>query len=392
MLVRIFRWLFGYVEFSFTGGFAEKFINDCRDNNIYIKNIIKTDAGITARITPKAYLRLHRIALNCGGKVRIIKRKGLPFLLMPLRGRWGIFCGVLFAVMLVSYLSGFIWNITVIGESRLTDTQIVDYLAQNGFKVGARWAAADKENLEFKVLADFDEVAWISINKLGCLAQIEISETVDKPPIVGTDITNVNAKKDGVLVHITSLGGWQVAEDGEAVSSGDLLISGVYESEVDGKNHYAHAHGTALAQTEHGIKINVSRRQAEKEYTYDKSYKSLYFFGLRLPLYLLRDKDEAEVSVESSRFVLNGFHLPLGTEIQHCRYYKTREILLGDDELEALAREELERRKAQELAGCEILNENITLETDDDSCLIIADYLLLEDIAEECKITFENGE
>lgn len=108
--------------------------------------------------------------------------------------------------------------------------KIVDYLAQNGFKTGARWSDTDKENLEFSVLADFDDVAWISINKLGCLAQIEIRQTTPKPAITNnTVITNVKAKKAGIIVSVTALGGWQAVEPGEAVSPGDLLISGVYE-------------------------------------------------------------------------------------------------------------------------------------------------------------------
>ena len=392
MLIRFFRWLLGYVQFTFTGGFSEKFINDCRADNIYIKNIIKISGGISAQVKPKEYFALHKIAYACGGKVHITKKRGLPFLLMPLKNRWGIFCGILFGVMLVSFLSGFVWNVTVIGESRLTDSQIVDYLAQNGLKVGARWADIDKENLEFKVMADFDDVAWISINKLGCLAQIEINETVPKPAIVGTDITNVKAKKAGVIVHITALGGWPVAQEGDAVSAGDLLISGVNESAVDERNHYAHAHGRVLAKTNHRITVNISRRQAERSYTRKRDYNYAYFFGIKLPLFISREKGTAEISTENSCFVLNGFRLPIGKITEHYEYYEAEEILLGDDELEALALDELQRRKAQELANCEILNEIISTETGDNSCLITADYILLEDIAEESKITFQNAE
>ena len=91
--------------------------------------------------------------------------------------------------------------------------KIVDYLAQNGFKTGARWSDTDKENLEFSVLADFDDVAWISINKFGCLAQIEIRQTTPKPAITNnTVITNVKAKKAGIIVSVTALGGWQAVE------------------------------------------------------------------------------------------------------------------------------------------------------------------------------------
>ena len=36
VLNRFVRWLFGYVEFAFSGGFADDFLNDCCKNNISI--------------------------------------------------------------------------------------------------------------------------------------------------------------------------------------------------------------------------------------------------------------------------------------------------------------------------------------------------------------------
>ena len=247
MPISFFRFLLGYVKFSFTGGFADKFVNECFLRNINIKNIIYKENALYAEASIKSYRALHRIALKCGGTVKISKKCGLPFLLAPLKGRWGFFAGILFFVLFISYMGGFVWNITVIGNNRLAEAKIVDYLAQNGFKTGCRWANVDKENLEFEILSDFDEVAWVSINKLGCLAQIEISESVPKPDIVDSGrITNVKASKDGVIVHVTALGGWPEVREGDAVAKGDLLISGVFESEVDKKNHFAHLRNVSI--------------------------------------------------------------------------------------------------------------------------------------------------
>lgn len=387
MPVKFLRFLLGYVKFSFIGGFADDFINACYHNNINIKNIIYNGDSLIAEVSIKSYRRLHRLALSCGGKTRIIKKCGLPFLLKPLKNRWGFFAGVLFFVLLVSFMSGFIWNITVIGSNTLTEARVVDYLAKNGFKVGCRWADTDKENLEFKIMADFDEVAWVSINKLGCLAQIEIYDAVAKPDIIDDNaVTNVKAKADGVIVHITALGGLPEVQSGDAVRKGDLLISGIYESEVDKQNHFTHAHGMVIAKTNRKITVNIAREQSGKNYYKSKTYKTFYFFGLKLPLYFKKDGGSADTQEGKTYLAVNSFRLPIGIFYEKYDYFNAEKKTLNDEELEALAETELEEKKSSELEKCEILSEDINIAFDENGCLLTAEYSVLEDIAEESEI------
>lgn len=390
MLVNLFRLLIGYVKFEFTGGFIEGFLNSCYSMNYNIKNIKTNENGFSAQTDIKTYMQLHKIAYKQGGKVKIIKRKGLPFLLAPLKNRWGVFSGAAFFVLFISFMGGFIWNITVTGNNRVTDARIVDYLAKNGFETGARWSDTDKENLECSVMAEFDDISWISINKMGSLALVEINETVKKPSVIDSSkITNVTASKDGVIMHITALGGWPAVKAGDAVTAGDLLISGINESEVDEKNHFAHAHGTVLAKVNSEIELNISREQKEKIYTYSKEYKSFYFFGLEIPLYLKKDGGEAEISREKSYFLLNSFRLPIGIITEYDNYYEIESKTLSDSELEELAKSELEKRKAEELSDSEILSEDVKLDTGESGCLIKGSYCFIEDIAQEKEILID---
>lgn len=394
MLIKIINLLLGFVDFTFSGGFADGFINDCYNQKINVKNIVRRGDNIEASCGAAAYKRLHSAAVKNGGRLKIVKKHGLPFLLRPFSARWGIFAGLLFFVAFNSFMGGFIWNVTVVGGTALQQGKIVDYLAQNGFKTGARWNDTDKENLEFSVLADFDDVAWISINKFGCLAQIEIRQTTPKPAITNnTVITNVKAKKAGIIVSVTALGGWQAVEPGEAVSPGDLLISGVYEGgENAAKNHFAHAHGTVLAKTEEKIIVNIAREQTEKSYIGSKSYKTLCFFGLRLPLYAAKNEENAQIKTEQKYIELNSFRLPIGIYTEKCTYYSERTRMLSDSELEALAREELEKRKTVQFASCEILGESLDFSADENGGVLTADYSLLEDIGEEAEITVNNSQ
>ncbi|MCI9641571.1 MAG: sporulation protein YqfD [Eubacterium sp.] len=389
MLIRFFRWLLGYVKFSYIGGFREDFINDCYEQGIYLKNICVKNGELTAEAKIKTYKALHRIAFSHGGRVKIFKRKGFPFLLSPLNNRWGFFVGILYLVFFVSFMGGFVWNITVSGNNRVTEVKIVDYLAKNGFKIGTRWDSIDKEQLEIAIMADFEDVAWISINKIGSTASIEINETVNKPKLVDNNkTTNVKAAKDGVIVRLEVLGGWAAVQEGEAVTAGDLLISGVRESEVDEKNHYTHAYGSVFAEVEDEISINISRNQDERISTYSKDYNSLFIFGMELPFYFQKDLGNAIEETDKTYLVINKYRLPIGIIKNHCDYFKTQTVSISDAELETLAKSELEKKKKEELAGCEILSEDVRIDMRDDGCTITGKYKYIQDIGEETELLF----
>ena len=394
MLIKFFNWFFGYVVFTFSGGFTDGFINRCYHEKINIKDISAENGVLTARCSIGAYKRLHKIAFRSGGKVKLVKKRGLPFLLHPLKGRWGVFCGMLFFVLLVSFMGGFIWNITVIGNQTLETSKIVDYLAQNGFKTGVRWSETDKENLEFAVMADFDRVAWISINRIGCLAQVEIRETTPKPEIENNNlITNVTAKKDGVIVKVTALGGWQAVQAGDAVTTGDLLISGVYEPEEYSqpqKNHFARAHGSVIAKTNSRITVNIPREQSEKICTSEKQYKTLYFFGLEIPLSIKKEEENTVCEYQKKYLVFHDFRLPIGIYTEIRRSYTDMKRSISDDELRAAAKKELLEREKEKLAGCEIIGKTEKEEITDGGIVYTAEYSLLEDIGAEQEIIFSD--
>ncbi len=394
MLIKFFNWFFGYVVFTFSGGFTDGFINRCYHEKINIKDISAENGVLTARCSIGAYKRLHKIAFRSGGKVKLVKKRGLPFLLHPLKGRWGVFCGMLFFVLFVSFMGGFIWNITVIGNQTLETSKIVDYLAQNGFKTGVRWSETDKENLEFAVMADFDRVAWISINRIGCLAQVEIRETTPKPEIENNNlITNVTAKKDGVIVKVTALGGWPAVQAGDAVTTGDLLISGVYEPEEYSqpqKNHFARAHGSVIAKTNSRITVNIPREQSEKICTSEKQYKTLYFFGLEIPLSIKKEEGNTVCEYQKKYLVFHDFRLPIGIYTEIRRSYTDTKRSISDDELRAAAKKELLEREKEELAGCEIIGKTEKEEITDGGIVYTAEYSLLEDIGAEQEIIFSD--
>lgn len=61
---------------------------------------------------------------------------------------------------------------------------------------------------------------------------------------------------------------------------------------------------------------------------------------------------------------------------------------ISDAELETLAKSELEKKKKEELAGCEILSEDVRIDMRDDGCTITGKYKYIQDIGEETELLF----
>lgn len=393
MLVNLVRYLMGYVRFEFRGGFQEGFLNDCYESRLNIKNIKEKKGCLSAEADVRTYKKLHVAAHKNGGVVKITKRRGLLFLFSPLRGRYGFAAGLIFYIFFISFMGTFIWNITITGNDRLSASTIAQYLAENGLKIGARWAGVDKETLEFSVLADFDDIGWISINKTGSSAAVEINETVKKPQAeYRSAVTNVKASEDGVIVKITALGGHAEVQAGDGVTAGDLLISGIYESETDGKNYFVYAHGSVIAEVQRSASLHISREQSEKTVLYEREKSSLYLFSAVLPLGFGYDSGTYDVESENEMLYLNSYLLPVGRIRETYSYYETAQKLLSDDELRALAESELHSYEESAFSGCEILSCDAKYDMTPDGCDITAEYVLLADIAEEVEVSITDGD
>lgn len=390
MLNSFYQFLMGYIKFSFTNGFCEKFLNDCRKNDISLRNIKIKNNILIAEVSVKNYFYLHKIARKYNGKVQIIEKRGVPFLFSPLKNRFGLLFGVIFFMCFISSMGGCIWNINVICENKNIGVEVVDFLNKSGVKIGTRWNSFDKENMEFSVLSNFEDVSWIAINKFGSTAQIELNETIKTPNIKDNKtITNVKATKDGIIENVTALSGYPSVKKGEAVTKGDLLISGVYDNEIDEKTYYTHANGTVIAKCEEKINLNISRQQVKKIYKNTKKYKTIYFFGLKIPLYIFKDNSMSEKSVKETYWSLNSKRIPVGIIEENYKYFKVSSYTLTDDELEKLCKSELLKEKNEMFKNCKILKENEKFKMNENSCEVNCVYEVLEDIAQESEILID---
>ena len=105
-MTRLYWYLRGYVQFVFTGGFAEDFINALGELGITLPGLQRQGSDLRGVCSVGTYMQLHKAARQAGGRVRITARRGLPFFLRRLRGRWGLPMGAVAFALVLCVLSG----------------------------------------------------------------------------------------------------------------------------------------------------------------------------------------------------------------------------------------------------------------------------------------------
>lgn len=319
-MIRLFRWLFGYVSFTFKGGFFEGFVTDCFKEGIDIRDIARGGDYFLAYCNLKNYKKLHKIAVRHGGVVKVSRKYGLPFILLPLKNRWGFAVGMVAFVFLLSFLSTFIWNVEIEGNSVVSDVQLRAFLANNNVYSGAMWSSVEKDKVCWELLSEFDDLSYAHINRIGTTAVLEVNE-VKRAPV-----------------------GDEQKLKGENVFRKELEASALREQ----KN------------------LSVKSR---------KRYKTLHFFFVNAPLYV--SKKTGDMTVEGESFVtLFGKKLPIGISYKEELYLQSAAQKLDDGALELLARNKLAYLEEKELDGFEIINRNEQLDIDEQRCVIKCSYVV----------------
>lgn len=232
MLLSLLKYIQGYVYVRLTGYAPERFLNLCGNHDILIWNLIPCEGGYEFCISVQGFRSLKPILKKTRTHIQILRRAGLPFTTFRYRKR-KIFCfGILFFGMLLFYLSGFIWNIEITGNSYLSNEVILDFLKDESCSFGTKKKDISCEMLEEALRSRYSEVIWTSIKIYGTKMTLEVQENLlpeeeyDGKDAVPCDII---ATRDGIVSEIITRSGTPLVTAGAEVKSGDILVSGRIE-------------------------------------------------------------------------------------------------------------------------------------------------------------------
>lgn len=283
--------------------------------------------------------------------------------LRGLIGRYRHCYGSMLALLTVAvlyFLSGnTVWDVRVSGNERLGEWEVVAALQEQGFGVGSLWWETDTSDVEARLLSSADGIGWVSINRRGSVAYVEIAEKADGEDIGESDggYCNVVASKPCVIVGITVRCGSAAVKVGDVVDAGDVLISGVIQNESG--TELCRAEGEVLGVLCGEVRTEVKRCEQVASYSEGELCEvGINFFAGRLNIFKNYGNSSGECDIIESKegcVLFDTYRLPFGITRVYSRKKTYVSVSYTDEELVSRAAHGMKRSLYHYLQGCDLV-------------------------------------
>ncbi|MBQ8431330.1 MAG: sporulation protein YqfD [Clostridia bacterium] len=350
------------------------------------------EGGISFRCSISTAKRILAVYGEEGG-VRVLRRHGLPSFLYRHRKRVGILVGALLSLLLLVTSQRFLWDIRIKGNESLTDAQVLAELEACGLRVGSLLSTMDPREMENRVLMQSDRISWISIGFHGTVAEVQIIEYQALPQAESRLPANLIAAFDGQIEVLELYRGNAVVKVGQAVRKGELLVSGLYDSSLQGYR-YTRAAGKVLARTEHVFVVEIPLTYEEKRYGEpQKSDVWLNFFGFSTKI--LKNSGNLPptcdiIEEEKNLFPFLTAAVPIEVRITTQYPYELVTATRTPEAALELAYAALEQQMAALSGDAVLLQKNITTQLSEENLRLECRLVCVEDIARQ--VEFEINE
>lgn len=285
LILNIIRSICGYVEFKVSGGNPDKFLNLSVKEGHSLWDVRKINGDLLAKSTAEDYKKLHINARKSNARIRVMKKRGMPFVTHKYKSRMGIIVGAVLFLTVLSVLPLYLWKIDIVGCETVNPEEVKKVMCDLGVSPGTFKPSINVPILKQQIMQRMDSIAWISINLKGSEAIVEIKEKQFSPEReVQGEPSNIVALYDGKIERMETYRGTAVVADGDVVTKGQILISGIVE-DLSGGAQFVDAEGKVYAETHRIIsqKVNMNRVTARSVGDEIKKYR-VKIFGLEIPI------------------------------------------------------------------------------------------------------------
>ena len=288
---KLINYLRGTARVEVTGMFPERVVNLCAQNRVEFWAVDWADEGIVRMtVRSEGVEAVGGFAERVDCCLKVIWQRGMPQFFSLFRQRYGFLAGMAAALLTVAILSGFILRIEITGNERVDDAVILQQLQRYGVRLGRYGPALDRRQIEQEILLENRDLAWMTINLNGTLAEVQVLETKPEPKRVDeSGFYHIVAKADGIITGIEPEQGDALVVKGDTVVKGDVLISGTVTmeppkySDLPNRYYQTHARGRVWARTWRQITAVFPLETQIKQWTgREKRSVAINFFGTRM--------------------------------------------------------------------------------------------------------------
>lgn len=271
---------------------------------------------------------LEELAHKCSCELELLSRKGGSEDRKFLRRRWVLLAAGLGAAALLFLSSLFVWDIDVRGNRRLSSGEILRALSDCGLDCGCFWPSLSSDMIRSKMMLLLPDIGWMSVNVSGSRAIVLIEEREPKPLIYNeAGAADIVADRSGIIRRVSVLHGKPQIVPGQAVTEGELLVSGCMDS-ISGSVRTVYSRAVILADTWYEVNAVCPETEELKEPKgMEHSRWALIFGKRRINLYISSGKaiDGCDKIITEYTLGADGlFALPLRVVRERIVPYESR--------------------------------------------------------------------
>ena len=264
MYRKVLNYLRGQVTVEVESAAPERVLNLCAAHGIPFWGLTwLSELRLRAAIDRAELPRLREVLTRTDAVLTVVRTEGAPEVWRQYRRRYVLLAAAAVLAAVLALGSTHIWDFQVTGNDTVPTETILRTLEKYGVALGAR-SRIDQEALRNQVLLELPDVVWLTVNMRGCTAHVQVVER-QRPPHLYADgeIANVVAARDGLVTRIQALDGQAQVMAGTTVTAGQVLISGVVDSDQRGYR-LLHGMGQVWARTWYELSVSVPLTVQEK--------------------------------------------------------------------------------------------------------------------------------
>ncbi len=346
ILKLIYMFFAGYVYVSVEGFFIERFINICRNKNIVLQDLHReNNTYIKFKLLKSDFKEIRHIAKCAKCKVKIEKKKGIPFFINRYRKRKIFAVAILAIAIFIFVLTKFIWNIEVQGNENVSKEEILDIVKEYGIYIGNYKSKIDTEKVSNSIRLQRDDFAWIGISVQGTNVLITVREAIEKPEIIDkNEVCDIIATKNATISKMIVQNGTAIVKIGDEVKEGDILVEGIMKGEHTG-DRYVHAEATIYGKIICEKEKKESFLQNEKIKTGNIEHKNkicINNFKINLNKGVSKFQNYDTIMESKKMKLFSNFYLPVEIQTTTNEEFIVEEKKYGEEELKEKIIKELE--------------------------------------------------
>ncbi len=301
----------------------------------------------------------------------------------------------LLTTIFVVLMSNTVWRIEIGGNDKISDVELEYELRESGLSIGSNWKKIDFGKVEASLLEKRQDLAWININRSGMVAYVSVIEAnlPNTEEEKKYEFSNIVAKEDCIIEHISVSRGVAMVGVGDAVRKGDVLILGVKSK--DDQSQLCAAEGEVIGRVNKTVNVSLSRENHRK-LTEKMCLSSVKIKILNFSVNIFKKYgnlgDKYDIIEEKAAIsIFQSYKLPIEIIKQYKICYTDEKYMLSDDDMILLASQKMRALVQKTLENVELNSIKTRGNFSDEGYIMSTEIIYSCDVCENVEISVEGN-